>query len=84
MNAQAIDSLLKTTYFNTIADTEKFKKSNGIRINKSKTKAFKSSKSRNWDFPPELSFSDGSPQGCKNHGTVVPVVLRKVSKLLED
>ena len=67
----AEDNLLQ--YF--IADTEDFTKSNKMIINKSKTKVIKFSKARNWDFPPELHFSDGSPLECIKETKLVGVMV---------
>ena len=44
-----------------INDTEDFAYENRMVINKQKTKVIHFSKSRKWDFPPELIFSDGTP-----------------------
>ena len=57
-----------------IKDTEEFVNKNKLVINKKKTKVMIFNKSRKWDFPPELSFSDGTPieksygssEGCSN------------------
>ena len=43
-----------------ITDTENFVQENRLVINKQKTKVISFTKSRNWDFPPEVKFSDGS------------------------
>ena len=43
-----------------IHDTENFARENKLVINKKKTKVISFTKSRNWDFPPEFNFSDGS------------------------
>ena len=44
-----------------IEDTENFASENKMVINKKKTKVISFNKSRKWDFPPELKFSDGAP-----------------------
>ena len=44
-----------------IKDTEQFVLQNRMIINKQKTKVISFTKSRKWDFPPELKFSDGTP-----------------------
>ena len=44
-----------------IRDTEQFVEENKMVINKQKTKVISFTKSRKWDFPPELYFSDGTP-----------------------
>ena len=51
-----------------IRDAENFSHINQMLINKQKTKVIKFSKSRKWDFPPDLSFADGTEIEC------VPVV----------
>ena len=43
-----------------LSDTENFVQENKMIINKQKTKVMSFKKSRKWDFPPELLFSDGS------------------------
>ena len=43
-----------------IHDAEKFTTVNKMVINKKKTKLISFNKSRKWDFPPELKFSDGT------------------------
>ena len=45
-------------------DTEEWVNENLMIVNKSKTKVISFTKSRKWDFPPELHFSDGSPIEC--------------------
>ena len=44
-----------------VRDAEQFVSDNKMVVNKKKTKVISFSKSRKWDFPPELSFSDGTP-----------------------
>ena len=44
-----------------IRDTEEFVSQNRMVINKQKTKVISFTKSRKYDFPPELTFLDGSP-----------------------
>ena len=51
-----------------IRDTEIFVTDNKMQINKQKTKVISFTKSKKWDFPPELTFSDGTEIEC------VPVV----------
>ena len=41
-------------------DTELFAKKNNMVINKEKTKVISFTKSKKWDFPPELEFFDGT------------------------
>ena len=43
-----------------IRDTEQFVSENKMTINKQKIKVISFTKSRKWDFPPELHFSDGT------------------------
>ena len=43
-----------------IEDTENFVQQNKMIINKKKTKVISFTKSRKWDFPPELKFKDGT------------------------
>ena len=43
-----------------IRDTEQFVADNKLKINKQKTKVISFTKARKWDFPPELTFSDGT------------------------
>ena len=47
-----------------IRDTEDFVSENLMVINKQKTKVISFTKSRKWDFPPELTFSDGTMIEC--------------------
>ena len=43
-----------------IHDTENFVADNKMIINKTKTKVISFTKSRKWDFPPEVEFADGT------------------------
>ena len=43
-----------------IHDTEKFVSENKMIINKKKTKIITFNKSKKWDFPPEVKFTDGT------------------------
>ena len=43
-----------------LSDTENFVQENKMIINKQKTKVMSFTKSRKWDFPPEVHFGDGS------------------------
>ena len=43
-----------------VRDTEMFAAENKLVINKQKTKLISFTKSRKWDFPPEVTFSDGT------------------------
>ena len=56
----ATNNLLQ--YF--IADTEEFVAENQMTLNKKKTKVMSFTKSRKWDFPPELQFKDGTQLEC--------------------
>ena len=44
-----------------LSDTENFVRENKMIINKQKTKFMSFTKSRKWDFPPEVHFGDGEP-----------------------
>ena len=63
-----------------ISDTEQFVSDNNMVINKQKTKVLSFTKSRKWDFPPEVHFSNGSQIECipdtKLLGVVVSQDLR--------
>ena len=58
-----------------IADTEDFVNKNNMVINKEKTKVISFTKSRKWDFPPEVKFSDGTPIEYIAETKLVGVVL---------
>ena len=58
-----------------IEDTEKFTADNKMVINKKKTKIISFTKSRKWDFPPELTFSDGSIIEYTSETKLVGVIL---------
>ena len=58
-----------------IDDTENFARDNLLVINKQKTKDISFTKSRKWDFPPEVKFSDGSQIECISDTKLVGVVL---------
>ena len=58
-----------------LRDTEQFALDNKMIINKQKTKLISFTKSRKWDFPPELHFSDGSPIECVQDIKLVGVVV---------
>ena len=51
-----------------IEDTENFASQNKMVLNKNKTRVISFNKSRKWDFPPELKFTDGKIKAshCKN------------------
>ena len=57
-----------------IDDTENFARDNLLVINKQKTKVISFTKSRKWDFPPEVKFSDGSQIECISATKLVGVV----------
>ena len=65
-----------------INDTEDFVYENRMVINKQKTKVINFSKSRKWDFPPELFFSNGTPIEFLSETKLVGVVVRSGSKTL--
>ena len=58
-----------------IRDTEHFTKSNNMVINKTKTTILSFSRSRKWDFPPELKFNDGSSIPTKTETKLVGVII---------
>ena len=58
-----------------ISDTEQFVSENKMVINKDKTKVISFTKSRKWDFPPELHFADGTPIEYVSETKLVGVVL---------
>ena len=47
-----------------ISEAEEFTTDNKMVINKQKTKVISFTKSKKWDFPPELRFSDGTEIEC--------------------
>ena len=48
---------------------------NGTKINKTKTKIMNFTKSRKFDFPPKLTFSDGKEILCSRKTKLVGVIL---------
>ena len=58
-----------------ISETEQFVSENKMVINKDKTKVISFTKSRKWDFPPELHFADGTPIEYVSETKLVGVVL---------
>ena len=58
-----------------ILDTEIFVHENKLKINKKKTKTLSFIKSRKWDFPPEVTFSDGTAIENITHTKLVGVIL---------
>ena len=67
-----------------IRDTEKFTQQNKMIINKQKTKVISFTKSRKWDFPPELSFSDGTPIECVPSVRLVGVLVSQDLKWFQN
>ena len=53
-------------------------------INKQKTKLISFTKSRKWDFPPELSFSDGTPIECVPSVRLVGVLVTQDLKWFQN
>ena len=47
-----------------VSEAEQFTSDNRMVINKQKTKIISFTKSKKWDFPPELTFSDGTVIEC--------------------
>ena len=58
-----------------LEDTEVFTEMNNMVINKPKTFAMKFNKSRNWDFPVHLSFSDGSEVKVASEHKLLGVII---------
>ena len=58
-----------------IEDTEQFVKENKMVLNKKKTKVISFTKSRKWDFPPEVHFSNGTQIECIPETKLVGVIL---------
>ena len=46
-----------------------------MKINKDKTHIIPFSKSRKWDFPPEVTFSQGEQIKCQNQTKLVGVII---------
>ena len=67
-----------------IKDTENFVYENRMVINKQKTKVINFSKSRKWDFPPELFFSDGTPLEYMSETKLVGVVISRDLKWFKN
>ena len=67
-----------------IKDTENFVRDNRMVINKKKTKVISFSKSRKWAFPPELSFSDGTPLEYVSDTRLVGVVVSQDLKWFKN
>ena len=58
-----------------VNDTEQFVSENKMVINKTKTKVMLFNKSRKWDFPPEVKFSDNSNIEYISETKLVGVIL---------
>ena len=58
-----------------ISDVQEFANVNNMAINKSKTNLMLFSKSRKYDFPPEVQFSDGSKVETVGEQTLLGVVI---------
>ena len=58
-----------------LEDTELFTHENKMVINTNKTKVMKFSRSRKWDFPPELKFSNGSQVDSISETKLVGVII---------
>ena len=67
-----------------IRDAEKFTEDNKMVINKDKTKIIKFSKSRKWDFPPELTFNDGTEIECVPTVKIVGVIVSQDLKWFQN
>ena len=53
-------------------------------INKQKTKVISFTKSRKWDFPPELTFSDGTMIECVPSTKLVGVIVSQDTKWYQN
>ena len=60
-----------------IEDTENFAQDNKMIINKKKTKIISFTKSRKWDFPPEVKFKDGTIIETNTETKLLGVILRE-------
>ena len=58
-----------------VQDTEIFAEANKMKLNKEKTKIISFSKSRKWDFPPELEFVDGTKIGTLSETKLLGVIV---------
>ena len=58
-----------------IREAEQFATNNKMVINKQKTKIMSFTKSKKWDFPPELKFSDGTEIECVSAFKLVGVIV---------
>ena len=65
--------LQKTIYL--ITDAERFTHENKMAINKEKTHIISFSKSRKWDFPPEITFSGGQQIKCQTETKLLGVIV---------
>ena len=65
----------KNTLQDKIKEAEEFVNSNNMMINKEKTNIMMFNKSRNWSFPPELAFHDGTELSCISETKLVGVIV---------
>ena len=56
-------------------DTEKFTRENRMKISPKKSQVILFNKSRNWDFPPEVSFAKGNNREYVSELKLVGVVI---------
>ena len=67
-----------------IRDAEQFVSENLMVLNKQKTKVMSFTKSRKWDFPPEVCFSDRTPLECIPDTRLVGVVISQDLKWFKN
>ena len=67
-----------------IEDTEHFVQENKRVINKKKTKIISFTKSRKWDLPPEVNFSDGTQIEYISETKLVGLVLSEVLRWFKN
>ena len=67
-----------------IRDAEQFVSENLMVLNKQKTKVMSFTKSRKWDFPPEVCFTDGTPLECITDTRLVGVVISQDLKWFKN
>jgi hypothetical protein len=67
-----------------IRDAEQFVSENLMVLNKYKTKVMSFTKSRKWDFPTEVSFSDRTPLECIPDTRLVGVVISQDLKWFKN
>ena len=58
-----------------IRDAERFTQENKMVINRDKTHIISFTKSRKWDFPPEVTFSEGGQIKCQNETKLLGVIV---------